>query len=241
MRPGDIVTLDCGHLMCQTCGRNKLNFEYNRRSLDLKCHVCNVSSGNRCKEQILGRDIFAMMAKEVSEANQFGGYKGSYGFGMQASSASVLTCSFGREPLFTDYVFFNCCHASCVKCGSNALRKLFEEQRTLQLKCRVCQMDLEEDDKVQLVPKKELEAMQEELMEESYNIVKCYNCENKFEFNPGKVEKMPDMTLEQAKCFAENRFKCPKCGTEQCRRCKKEKEFHRGMTCEEFQNKKKSM
>jgi hypothetical protein len=102
-------------------------------------------------------------------------------------------------------------------------------------------MELDEIDKKQLIPENELNSMQEELMEEKFNIVRCNNCQNKFEFQPGKFEKMPGMNDEQAKCFAENRFKCSKCGTEQCRKCKKEKEFHRGMTCEQFQQKKKSM
>lgn len=40
-----------------------------------------------------------------------------------------------------------------------------------------------------------------------------------------------------ARHYAENRFQCPKCRTEQCQKCK-EMPYHLGFSCEDFREHK---
>jgi len=166
-------------------------------------------------------------------------------FNTQTSRDDLVPCgSCNNLKEWTEIVYLeSCVHAFCKDC----LVKLIinSAKGNKEPACFSCQTTISEVEKKNLLGVDEYNRLMDEVTFSGLQATTCVKCNNAFVFESGAVHgNLKDdtgklLTKEQEMHYAQNRFKCPNCQTEQCRKCKTTP-YHMGKTCEEQQKHKES-
>ncbi|CAD8183249.1 unnamed protein product [Paramecium pentaurelia] len=131
----------------------------------------------------------------------------------------------------------NCSHIICKDCMLKICKDDFLPKKS-NVTC-VCGEKFKDQEIKQILGNELYEQLTEKLNLSLQNIIECCNCKERFCFQKGNIEeKIQDQNGklvqgEQLKHYIENRFKCSKCHTEQCKNCMSVP-YHTNMTCEEY-------
>lgn len=157
------------------------------------------------------------------------------------------TCIYCKQNFTSDpeAMFFpECTHVYCKPCIQGLINDSFRDFKVWP-NCDECYTNFSDTEIKEMIGDAQADDyMKEFIIPDGAMQAKCANCEIVFEFESGDITKGgvisknrdgEDLTQAQQAFYAENRFKCPSCSTEQCRQCGVIP-FHTGLTCDQAHN-----
>ncbi|CAD8052967.1 unnamed protein product [Paramecium primaurelia] len=134
----------------------------------------------------------------------------------------------------------NCGHVMCKLCIHRlALEKYVENDGRIMCQEIGCIAWIKEFELKQILGIDKFNDLDQKLAFKNQDIIECIKCKSQFFFEKGnpkeivKDQQGKNINHEAQINYANNRFICKQCKTEQCRECKAVP-FHIGMTCQEY-------
>jgi len=189
--------------------------------------------------------IRAELELKLEEVRTYAEIQESGGFENGGTKEELIPCNScnGLKEMNEMIFLETCIHSFCKKCLVKLIVTSMKEGK--EALCISCNQPINEFEKKMIIGEEEYNRLMDEISFSGFQTTTCCQCNNMFVFEAGSVQgNLKDdfgnlLTKEKEMHYANNRFKCPNCHIEQCRKCKTTP-YHLGKTCEENQKHKES-